>query len=312
MNYFDLHCDTLTESYDSAQELFHNNLNLSLEKTRYFDSYAQLFAVFLPDDIMERKGVSGMDYFKKVFRFFLNQAEKNRDKMTICKTSADLQNSLEYRKTAAILSIENLGMITSDPKDISVLSEYGVKAATLTWNAENELGGGAATRTGLTEKGKALIPVLEKNNIALDVSHLSEVSFWDAVSISKKPIIASHSNSFSVCPHERNLTDMQFLHIIKTGGIVGINLYPPFLSEKDAGISDILRHIEHYLSLSGEKSIAIGADFDGMPCLLPEISGISDISQIKDAMCHAGFSSELIDDLFFNNATRFFAQNINQ
>ena len=81
----------------------------------------------------------------------------------------------------------------------------------------------------------------------VDVSHLSEKGFWDMIELAEKPVLASHSNSFSVCPHPRNLTDDQFRAICDLGGTAGLNLYVPFLTEQPrASFDDLRRHLDHF------------------------------------------------------------------
>lgn len=111
---------------------------------------------------------------------------------------------------------------------------------------------------------------LEKNRIVIDVSHLNTLGFWDLCEIAERPFLATHSNCFEICPHKRNLDDLQIREIIRRKGLIGINFYPIFINgESDASFQEIRRHIRHILSLGGEDVIAVGSDFDGAPPCLP-------------------------------------------
>ena len=126
----------------------------------------------------------------------------------------------------------------------------------------------------------------------------------------KKPIIASHSDSYSVCKHSRNLTDEDFKDIVSLGGIVGISLCPPHLaSDGKANLSDIIKHIEHYLSLGGENAVCMGCDLDGTD--LPHgINDISDLCKIEAELKRLGYPDDIIEKIFYKNAFEFIKKNI--
>ena len=136
----------------------------------------------------------------------------------------------------------------------------------------------------------------------VDVSHLSEKGFWDMIELAEKPVLASHSNSFSVCPHPRNLTDDQFRAICDLGGTAGLNLYVPFLTEQPhASFDDLRRHLDHFLELGGEGHIALGADLDGCDRLPAGFSGLDDYEALGDFLKNTGYSDETIQNLFCNS-----------
>ena len=132
----------------------------------------------------------------------------------------------------------------------------------------------------------------------------------DLAKQAQKPIIATHSDSYSVNPHTRNLKDEYFIDIARISGLVGINLCPSHLSSNDsADLSDIMKHIEHYLSLGGEDIIAMGGDLDGTN--LPDgFATISDIYKIVNEMQRLNYSTELTEKLMYRNAFEFFKNNL--
>ncbi len=141
----------------------------------------------------------------------------------------------------------------------------------------------------------------------IDVSHLSDEGFCDVAEITSKPFIASHSNSRTVCPHFRNLTDDQFKVLIKRGGVAGINLCPDFLGT-DPSVDSIVRHIEHFAALGGENNIGIGADFDGIGSLPRGIRGTEDLYKIFDRLLSLNYSQEQADKIAFSNMYRVFSE----
>lgn len=134
----------------------------------------------------------------------------------------------------------------------------------LTWNHENRFGGGAHTTIGLKEDGKRLIDFLHTQQIAVDLSHSSDPLAYDIINHIDKysldiPLIASHSNFRAIQPASRNLSEDLAKEIIRRKGLIGLNLFAPFLHPTDP--TAIIRHVEYALSLGGEDALCLGADF---------------------------------------------------
>ncbi len=287
MRYFDLHCDTLYKATTENSTLKNNNYHISFEKAECLEKWTQLFAIWIPDEI---KGRAATKLFCDAIKLF------SREKV--------VNNSINTH-----LAVENASMLAGNLNNIELLVTNKVKSVTLTWNAQNELGGGAlCDNIGITPFGKEVVKALQKNNIAVDVSHSSDKLFFDVVKIAEKPIIATHSNSRAVTNVKRNLTDDQFSIIREMGGIVGLNFYRAFLNnnEKNASIDDLILHAEHFLKLGGENTIAIGSDFDGadMP---DDIKGLESIPDIYERF-NKEFGVKITKKIFYDNANMYFAR----
>ena len=103
------------------------------------------------------------------------------------------------------------------------------------------------------------------------------------------------------------MTDEQFKIIKNSGGCVGVNFYPPFLTNRDkCGIDDIVKHIEHFMELGGEDNIGIGADFDGVDCLPEGINGVEDMYKIFDRLLARGYTEEQAEKISHRNFERIF------
>ena len=103
---------------------------------------------------------------------------------------------------------------------------------------------------------------MNRLGMLIDLSHISENGFWDVINLSTQPIIVSHSNAKEICNHNRNLTNEQILAVKNNNGVIGINLYPDFLNESGkASLNDIVKHIEHIISLVGSEHIWIRCRF---------------------------------------------------
>jgi membrane dipeptidase len=301
---FDLHCDTITECEIQRQELRENQLHLSLERGRRYTPWAQCFAIWIPD---EMRGNAAIDWFGRIYRRFQEELRKNADWMLACKTKEDLLQAEQERKCAAILTVEGGAALAGDLSRVKTLADCGVRMLTLTWNGSCELGDGAlvANPKGLTEFGQAAIPELERCGILLDVSHASEPLFYQVAQRATRPFLATHSNAKTVCDHPRNLTDSQFQILKEQGGLVGLNFYPPFLTDRSqAGLDDILRHAEHFLSLGGEDVLALGSDFDG--AAMPKgMEGVQSLERLAEHFAKSGYPNWLIEKIFYKNARNF-------
>ncbi|MVB10955.1 Membrane dipeptidase [Caprobacter fermentans] len=308
MKYFDLHCDTATECYEKKLGLSENGLHIDLKRTKRFDLWAQVFAVFIRDGL---RGEAAFHYFQAVVKNLKEMLaeEKENGAPVLCRDGRELERARSGGRNMALLSIEGAAALGGELSNLAKTREEGVRMITLTWNGPNELGDGCMTPSaeGLSRFGKEVVREMAELGMAVDVSHLSEKGFWDVARLVKGPFVATHSDSKHVTDHPRNLTDDQFREIAGRGGVVGLNLFSKFTGGSGT-VEDLLRHAEHFLNLGGEKTVAVGADLDG--CRLEaEVRGIGDMGLLYDAM-RASFGEKLADDIFFNNAYRFFTQNL--
>lgn len=306
MKYFDLHCDTATECLDHHCGLRSNGLNISLEKVRPCERWAQVFAIWIRDEV---RGEAAFRRFCDACSYLRNELEKNSDSIVFCQSSADLKAAEGKKKNMALLSIEGGAAIAGSMEHLCDVYRMGVRLMTLTWNGKNEIaaGCGEPEAGGLTPFGLEVVREMNERNMIVDVSHLSETGFWDVARAARKPFVATHSDSKALWNHRRNLTDGQFREIARGGGIVGLNFCRDFLGgEKD--YPELLNHAEHFLNLGGEKALALGSDFDGCE-LCGGITGVQDMPVLYGAAV-SRFGQELADDIFYNNAFRFFTENL--
>ena len=301
MRIFDLHCDTLYRANNEKASVADNRFEFSFKKAAEYAGYTQVTAVWIPDEYMGESAFRLFDDCCKLINRELNENPCGFHKA---------ENAEELKKSShnIILSVEGGAVLGGDLNRMELLKKRGVRFITITWNGSNEIGDGILCENpkGLSSFGKELIPVLEENNIIVDISHASEPLFYDVAQLSKKPFIATHSNSRKYCSNKRNLTDEQFRYICKSGGIVGLNFHRYFLKDDGkADFSDIEKHMEHFLSLGGEDNISLGSDFDGaeMPYC---IKGVESMADLYEYFLSRNYSEELIRKIFFDNAERFF------
>ena len=304
----DLHCDTLTDwdytSTGNPDTLDDPKRVLSLSSIPEDVNWAQFYAIFVPDEI---RGQGAMDYFRFNRDSFYRQMELFSDRVMPCRSASDMKAAWAAGKTAAFLTVENGSALAGDINRVKILAEEGVKAITLVWNGENEIGSGHVTDHGLSDFGKAVIPELEKQGIIVDISHLNDSGFSDLLKVVKKPFIASHSNARAICSHKRNLTDDMIIEMVKRDCLIGLNYFVKFI--KDDGnvnsLDDLYAHVVHFFLLGAEKNLALGSDFDG--AVLPEcLNTPTAAAGLYQYFISKGLSEEQAKGIMYKNAERFF------
>ena len=307
----DLHCDTLTDCKYAAgnpDTLDDPKRVLSLSAIPADVHWAQFFAIFIPD---EQRGRAAIDYFGQNHRNFVRQMKRFSDRVSPCRGLGDMEAAFAQSKTAAFLTVENGSVLAGDLSRVRVLAEAGVCAITLVWNGENEIGSGHGTGHGLSAFGRAVIPEMERCGILVDVSHLNDPGFEDLLEVAQKPFLATHSNARAVAGHRRNLTDEMIREMVRRGCLIGLNYFVSFL--RDGGevtsLDDLYRHIVHFLELGASKNLALGSDFDG--AALPDcLNTPQKAAEAYGYLLARGIGQKQADGIFYQNARRFFAENL--
>ncbi len=303
---FDLHCDTLSRLLGRKMESFGslraNDCHINLTRAEKLPGYAQCFAVFTTDLWKDKSSISPVQAFERQIVQFQREMNNNPDKIAMAYSARDVIHNFEKGLMSGILTIEGPAGFDFDPALLADLSLVGFRMTTLGWNEKNALTGSNVTGGGLTEQGREYVKEAQRNQMIVDVSHISDEGFWDIMNITEKPVIASHSNSRAVHNHSRNLTDEMFLALCQTGGLAGINMYTEFLGEK-ADIETVCNHICHFMELDPTgKHIALGGDLDGCESLPAGMDGIDDYPAIATALQGRGLDDEIIRNIFWNNA----------
>ena len=295
---FDAHCDTISRCLRTGEGLASNGGMVSLERTEpVFDRYCQLFALFATGEGVEER-------YWELLRCFQEQMAANADRIVQCRTAEDVEAAHRSGKAAAFLSVEGAELLGCDPARLDQAAEAGVAAINLTWNHANALSGSHCDRPeqGLTPLGKRFAARMEELHILIDVSHLSEPGFWDVAEQARRPFIASHSDAKFVRDHTRNLTDEQITAIIKNQGVIGLNFYTKFVGGS-LDLDTVRAHADHILSLGGERTLALGGDWDGCDTI-PDLPAVDVLPRLYvHLLCH-GYSETLVQDIFYNNLMR--------
>ena len=201
----------------------------------------------------------------------LNEIEamvaKSCSYVDIAYTPADLYRLKAEGKKAIMLGIENGYAIGNDLSNIERFRNRGVVYMTLCHNGNNQLCGSARFNDegmGVNAFGEQVIKEMNRVGMMVDISHAGEQTFYDALNISSKPIVASHSSARALCNHPRNLTDAQLKALADKGGVAQVTLYSGFLKEQGmASIKNAIDHLNHMVNIMGIEHVGIGTDFDG-------------------------------------------------
>ena len=268
----DMHCDSL--SLVSEDRGLLNSYNFSAKNPQL-----QFFAHFSPrgDELPETRRRRLMHSYN----IYLSECQ--RLGLLNVVSGRDLFFATEESKNAAMFSVEGGAGLFADSPELDVLARGGLRVLGMAWD-KNELSAGAwdTDDTGLTEEGKKMVLRCSELGIILDVSHLSDRAFYEVFELSPLPHIATHSNYRDVCQSKRNLTRDMAKRIAARGGVIGINIYPPFLKDGgEADARDILRHVDYALDLFGtDKNIGFGFDIDGTDGKYP--AGVDENQSIHD------------------------------
>ena len=303
---FDLHCDTalalVGEDFYCQGNLRENTFHIDLERAKTLPGYAQCFACYTSDLNSLPKHISVIKLFELELQTILREVARNSDWISLAYTAEEIRRNAENGIMSALLTIEGTAGISYDLSLLEDLYKIGFRISTLGWNESNPLTGSHITGEGLSPMGREYVREAQRLGMVIDVSHISAQGFWDIMEITNAPVIASHSNSRSVCDVSRNLTDDMFLAICQTGGVVGINQYALFLG-KEPTIDTVCDHICHFLELDpGGKHIALGGDLDGCDTLPAGFTGVQDYPKLAAALKVRGLDDQTIMNMYWNNA----------
>ena len=213
-----------------------------------------------------------------------------------------------------VLEIEGLHPIEKEPEKLDELWRMGFRIFTLTWNNSNRFAHSAVDdqSEGLTEDGKQIVNEIAQRRGLIDLSHASDKTFHDVLSMGINPML-SHSCVRELKNSSRNATVEMIKELGDTGGIIGINFFPGFLSTKSYGkvtSEDVVNHIEAVLDAGGEKTPALGSDFDGVQALPADIPDAGSFFKIAETMENKGFNQETISNIMGQNFLNFWKERI--
>ena len=193
---------------------------------------------------------------------------QNSDYVRIANTPRDLWMNKHQGLKSIMLGIENGIAIDGKLENLQHFVDRGIVYMTLCHNGDNDICDSASktqhTHHGVSAFGEQVIKEMNRLGVLVDMSHAGEESFYQALEISSKPIVCSHSSARALCDHPRNLTDDQMRALAQKGGVAQTTIYHGFLKKDgEATINDVIAHLEHAIDVMGIDHVGLGTDFDG-------------------------------------------------
>ena len=250
-----------------------------LPQPKIGESFSSIVRKSYPSE-EELPTASPFDYANMIFDRIETIVAKQKKYLSIARTPKELYEDKRNGRKSIMLGIENGIALNGDLANVKHFAQRGVVYITLCHNGDNDIcdsAKGCNTHNGVSRFGEKVIAEMNRLGIMVDLSHAGEKSFYDALEISRTPIVCSHSSARALCDHPRNLTDEQMRQLAKRGGVAQITLYPGFLrKEGEASIIDAMNHLEHAIRIMGIEHVGLGTDFDGDG----GVTGIADASEI--------------------------------
>ncbi|MGL6173582.1 MAG: dipeptidase [Cellulosilyticaceae bacterium] len=301
MSFIDLHCDTASRIYYEQKELAKNTYHIDVQKLRQSQYLAQWFAFFV--NLSSIGSQSPMEEFQKMYQYFVAQVNENTQDIKIVTNYETYIKAKEEKKIGAFLSIEEGEILEGDLANVEKLEALGIRMMTLTWNYANSLGYPHSISKGLTDLGKQLVDYLNHKKILIDIAHLSKEGMEDVIALSKKPIIASHSNAKGFYKHTRNLDDEMIKAVANSGGVIGVNFYSYFIKNANlTSVEDLVGVVNYLYQVGGEDVLALGTDFDGIDCNL-EVCNCSEMDKLIQGLS-THYPSAIIEKFSYKNVER--------
>ena len=252
--------------------------------------------------------------------------EKYPNDFLLATTAAGIRRAHKQHKIAALLGIEGGHAIEDSLRLLRRFYDEGVRYMTLTHTNSNHWADSSGDPNqpnhGLSPFGKEVIGEMNRLGMMVDISHVSDKTFWDALETSKAPIFASHSSCRAISPAPRNMTDEMIAALAKKGGVVQINFSCDFLNpdvlkaEAAAGtetklratLADVVQHIDHVVAIGGVGAVGLGSDFDGISCAPVGLDGVDKWPNLTRALLEEGYTAAEIRKIYGENTLRLMAE----
>jgi len=264
---------------------------------------------------------------------FLEEEESN-GRFVIAKSGSDMEAAHKQGKFSVFMGVEGGKAIEGSIEALRCLYKLGVRSIGLTHNVTNQLGHGAGVKEnyGLTQFGKSVIEEIDRLHILLDLAHLSERGFYDAIETTTSIPIVSHTGFSAVSPFAaenvpwRNITDKQIQAVADKRGVIGVAFLKPFVTtETRSTIEDVVKHFEHAIDLVGIDHVGIGADYVdysrpedqsylgelaplGNECSVESLENVTKIPNLTAELMRRGYSEGEISKILGGNFLRVFKE----
>ncbi|HLH05071.1 MAG TPA: dipeptidase [Bryobacteraceae bacterium] len=241
------------------------------------------------------------------------------DTFQFALTADDIVRAHKHHKIAALMGLEGGHAIEDSPRLLRDYYRLGIRYMTLTHTNTNNWADSSGDinkpdvqhHNGLTPQGKDFIREMNRLGMMVDISHVADKTFYDALEVSQAPLIASHSATRALTDVPRNMTDDMIRALAKKGGVIQINFYCNFVArpgEPHATLADVVAHMDHVRQIAGIDAIGLGTDFDGIDCAPTGLEDVSKFPALTRALLEKGYSVADIKKIYGENTLRLMRQ----
>ena len=312
----DSHCDTPSQML-RGRDLVKDNpqTHVDFPKLKQGGVDGAFFALYIPADLDEDKAYN---HAISLYNCVQDTIAANPDKAALTMDEQQAYVNKSNGLFSVFLGLENGSPIGQSIERLREFYDMGVRYMTLCHSKDNEICDSCATAVktwnGLSPFGKEVVAEMNRLGMLIDVSHVSDETFYDVLKYSTRPVVATHSCCRTLADHPRNMTDDMIRALAAKGGVIQINFYPVFLDdsfhEEDMFTSPrpsyrrIADHIDHVVELVGINHVGIGSDFDGIDVAPEGLEDISMMTKIFDELRERGYSEndlrKIASENFFN------------
>lgn len=346
MKVVDMHCDTISALLAEKRAgkeagLKENDCHVDILKMQKGGYLLQNFALFVDMGAC----ADPWEEVRALLALYQEEMAANQEWIVPVLTWSDIEKNRAEGRMSAMLTVEEGGVCLGSLAKLEELYGQGVRMLTLMWNYPNGLGhpnlnrykGKEArlaakeksrteaerlvqqylntpdTENGLTDAGAAFVQRMEELGMIIDVSHMSDAGFYQVLSLTKKPFVASHSNARAVCPCVRNLSDDMIRRLAERGGVTGLNFCADFLTQAPYGehnpgtIAAVVNHAKHIVNVGGMECLGLGSDFDGIDTHA-ELTGADKMENLWSALKESGFTERELDKIWGGNVLRLYRE----
>lgn len=306
----DLHADTvLYLSSNSPSSIMSSNLEAGYPNMKKGKYGAQFYVAWIAPDqrkVAYKRANNLLDTLDKVVK-------GNPNQMSVVSDTTQLNQQFSAGKISAFYGIEGGEAIESSLDNINHFYKRGVRYMTLTWNSYNLIADAAADAEkphgGLSPYGEQVVKRMNDLGMVVDVSHTSNDTVEDVLRVSKDPIIASHSCSYALRNHSRNLNDTLIKGICSRGGVIGLNYNTGFLTSSGSStVKTLGDHFDKIIAVGGIDCLALGSDFDGSIDPPSDFKNAGQIENLTKELIKRGYTKEQIEKIYSKNIQRLISK----
>ena len=305
----DSHCDTPSQIYRLSLDMSCENegTHVDFPKLKRGEVDGAFFALYIPAS-MDAEPEKGFEYALKMLEATRRSVEENSHLAAFAGSREQAYKNKAEGRFSVFLGLENGSPIGESLNNLKYFYDNGIRYITLCHSGNNQICDSCATSVkrwgGLSPFGREVVAEMNRLGLLIDVSHVSDDTFYDVLKYSVKPVVATHSCCRALCDHPRNMTDDMIRALAQAGGVIQINFYPIFLdSSESASVARIADHIDHAVNLAGIDHVGIGSDYDGIEVTPEGMEDISMMPKLFDELRERGYSES---DLFKIAGENFF------